>query len=150
MKTSGARHSAREYALRALYGLDLLNQTGEEHPRLDRPNWWGNEDRLHVGREGERFALRLIREALERRVWIDQQIRECAHHWRLERMSSVDRNILRLAIGELLLCLETPIRVILDEALELAKGYGDEESARFVNGILDPLARQIRDANREP
>ncbi len=72
---------------------------------------------------------------------IDQLIRQQAEHWRLERMPPVDRNILRLAVYEFLFETDVPKLVILDEAIELAKEFGTEQSGRFVNGVLDGILK---------
>jgi transcription antitermination protein NusB len=92
--------------------------------------------------EGERdFADRLVRGYGARSAEIDDKIRAVSRHWRLERMSRVDRNILRLAAYELLHVEDVPSRVTLNEAVELAKRFGNEESAAFVNGVLDRIAQ---------
>lgn len=75
---------------------------------------------------------------------IDEAISGVSRHWRLERMAVTDRNILRIAVAELLYLDEVPARVVIDEAIELAKKYGDEASSRFVNGILDAVAKKVR------
>ena len=80
--------------------------------------------------------------SVEHQEKIDELIRSQADNWRLERMPPVDRNILRLAIYEMLFEKETPKLVVLDEAIELAKKFGSEQSGRFVNGLLDGLLKQ--------
>ncbi|MGC9329745.1 MAG: transcription antitermination factor NusB, partial [Candidatus Hinthialibacter sp.] len=107
-------------------------------------NWWGKDDRLSVNREAELFARQMIAGVRKQTDQLDAIIQQHAKNWRLERMSKVDRNLLRLSVWELLFTPETPTRVILNEALELAKCYGDQDSYRFVNGILDPLAKTVR------
>jgi len=89
------------------------------------------------------FAEALIRGVHEHRERIDETIRKVSHHWRLERMMRVDRNILRLATYELLEMSEIPRRVTLNEAIELAKRFGAEGSPGFVNGVLDRIATDI-------
>jgi N utilization substance protein B len=88
------------------------------------------------------FALELMQGALTFRETIDQRLSALSEHWRLERMSMVDRNILRLGAYEILFRSDIPPKVSIDEAVELAKEYGDEKSGGFVNGILDTLAEQ--------
>lgn len=95
---------------------------------------------LSEGREGEEFASTLVRGYWQERELIDQTITTVSHHWRLERMSKVDRNILRLATFELMRLQDVPRRVTLNEAVELAKRFGSEGSAGFVNGVLDRIA----------
>lgn len=88
------------------------------------------------------YAQELVRGTVDAREKIDEMIRSQADNWRLERMPAVDRNILRLAIYEMLHEQETPKLVVLDEAIELAKKFGSEQSGRFVNGLLDGLLKQ--------
>ncbi len=92
--------------------------------------------------EAFEYAQALVRGTVERQEQIDEMIRGQADNWRLERMPPVDRNILRLAVYEMLHERETPKLVVLDEAIELAKKFGSEQSGRFVNGLLDGLLKQ--------
>jgi transcription antitermination factor NusB len=92
--------------------------------------------------EAFQYAQRLVRGTVDHREEIDAMIRGQADNWRLERMPAVDRNILRLAIYEMLYERETPKLVVVDEAIELAKKFGSEQSGRFVNGLLDGLLKQ--------
>jgi len=96
-----------------------------------------------------KFALDLVQGVNDFREEIDRRIRSLSEHWRLERMSIVDRNILRLSAYEVLYRPDIPPKVSLDEAVELAKEYGDEKSSAFVNGILDKLAEH-RLGKQEP
>jgi N utilization substance protein B len=91
--------------------------------------------------EAVSYAKNLVRGALEHREEIDQLIVQQAENWRLERMPVVDRNVLRLAVFEFLYETDVPKLVVLDEAIELAKKYGSEQSGRFVNGVLDGLLK---------
>lgn len=92
--------------------------------------------------EAFRYAKSLVTGTLEHREEIDDLIRAQADNWRLERMPAVDRNILRLAIFEMLYERDVPKLVVVDEAIELAKRFGSEQSGRFVNGLLDGLLKQ--------
>lgn len=92
--------------------------------------------------EAFEFAKGLVRGTLDHREQVDALIREQADNWRLERMPAVDRNVLRLAVFEMLYETDTPKLVIVDEAIELAKKFGSEQSGRFVNGLLDGLLKQ--------
>jgi N utilization substance protein B len=92
---------------------------------------------------GRRFAEFLLRGVVGRRDELDELIRQGSQHWRIERMAVVDRNVLRLALFELLWEPDTPAAVILDEAVELAKLFGTEESGAFVNGVVDGIRRQL-------
>jgi transcription antitermination factor NusB len=92
--------------------------------------------------EAFQFAQELVQGTLDNREKIDEMIRGQADNWRLERMPAVDRNVLRLAIYEMLFETDTPKLVVVDEAIELAKKFGSEQSSRFVNGLLDGLLKQ--------
>lgn len=94
--------------------------------------------------EGEdEFAKRIILGVMEHQREIDRLIEERSEHWRLDRMTIVDRNILRIAIFELLYCSEVPPKVTLNEAIDLGKRYGSEESGNFINGILDRIQNEV-------
>lgn len=93
--------------------------------------------------EHDPFALELVRGCHGALEAIDAKIREVSRHWRLERMARVDRNILRLGTYELMYLAEVPRKVTLNEAVELAKRYGDENSPAFINGVLDRIASEI-------
>jgi N utilization substance protein B len=105
-------------------------------------------DRAEMARQKRRiedafqYAQTLVRGTVDHREEIDSMIRGQADNWRLERMPAVDRNILRLAIYEMLYERDTPKLVVVDEAIELAKKFGSEQSGRFVNGLLDGLLKQ--------
>ena len=111
----------------------------------------GSQDRGQLRREGDRlsrrnreafrYAKQLVSGTLDHREEIDDLIREQADNWRLERMPAVDRNILRLAIFEMLYEEDVPKLVVVDEAIELAKRFGSDQSGRFVNGLLDGLLK---------
>jgi N utilization substance protein B len=102
--------------------------------------FWSN---LASGRDGEEFGNTLVEGFDQERERIDETIRKVSHHWRLERMTRVDRNILRLGTYELLALSDVPRKVTLNEAIELAKRFGSEGSAGFVNGVLDRIATDL-------
>lgn len=102
--------------------------------------FWAN---LGAGHEGEDFANKIVRGFEKDHERIDGMIRNVSQHWRLERMTRVDRNILRLACFELLAMEDIPRRVTLNEAVELAKRYGSDGSGGFVNGVLDRIASDL-------
>jgi len=120
-------------ALQLLYQHELNPHVGEDTVRLFMRRRLGSEDL-------EQFCDRLYRGTLRHLADIDRLLAQVAENWSVERMALVDRNILRLGVYELLYEQETPPRVAIDEAIELAKRYGSAESAAFVNGILDRLA----------
>lgn len=127
------RSRAREVALQLLYEHEHNAQI-----ELERVQQFV-QSRLRDP-ELEPFAKGLYNGTLTHRTDIDRRLGELAENWSVERMAAVDRNILRLAAYELLFQPETPTRVVIDEAVELAKRYGSAESPAFVNGILDRLA----------
>ena len=133
---SGTRRQAREAAVQILFELDL---GGTE---LDAVLMQFRSARS-PGREAKGFAEALVREAWSRRQEIDARIQECADNWRLERMAAVDRNVLRLAVSELLAPDPEPAAVILDEAIEIAKRFGNADSGTFVNGVLDAVRKRL-------
>src|SRR4051812_43235523 len=129
----GARHSGREAALQMLFQMEASGASPEETIRL----FWRNFEAEPEGREYAESALRGIS---EQTAALDARITSASTHWRLERMARVDRNILRLGTWELEHRQDVPRAVILDEAVELAKAYGTEDSSAFVNGVLDRIA----------
>ena len=135
----GARRLGRERALQALFQIDVAGV--ELDAALEFA--WRSVDAEKPDPESVAFARELVTGVCEHRDSIDEQINANSHHWRLDRMARVDRNVLRLAIYELLHRVDTPKKVILNEAIELAKEYGSEESSAFVNGILDKIAQGV-------
>jgi N utilization substance protein B len=127
------RSRAREVVLQLLYQHDHNAQVDAEAVRqfLER--------RLREPSLVE-FADVIFKGVLERRPELDQQLAKVAENWSVERMAAVDRNVLRIGAYELLCQPDTPTKVIIDEAIELAKRYGSAESPAFVNGLLDRVA----------
>lgn len=131
------RTQAREYAVRVLYQLDMTGGAPDEV----LPAFW----RQYPAAEPvQAFAEALVRGTVAQRAMIDEAIARYAEHWQIQRMAAVDRNVLRLGTYELLCCAEIPPKVAINEAVELAKRYGDLESSRFVNGVLDQIHKQER------
>ena len=131
------RREAREIAFRATYQSDV---TGEPIDRC-----LGEiVDEMDVRDDVKQFAASLVRSVAEHRNEIDAAVTRIARNWSLGRMAATDRSIIRLAAAELLYHGETPTRVALDEAIEIAKKYGMETSGSFVNGILDRIAHEAR------
>jgi N utilization substance protein B len=160
------RRISREMAVQMLYQNDLggsplpqifhsfdlaeyltREELGEPPTRPSRPPNREDEraDYMRRKRQAEEafaFAQGLVTGTIDHREQVDALIREQADNWRLERMPPVDRNVLRLAVFEMLYETDTPKLVIVDEAIELAKKFGSEQSGRFVNGLLDGLLKQ--------
>ena len=103
-----------------------------------REFWEGNEETEDV----KAFTRDIVRDTLEHLDAIDKIIKKAAEHWSIERMAVIDRNILRAAAYELFYRTDIPHSVVINEAIEIAKKYSTQESASFINGILDKLARQ--------
>ena len=136
----GARHSGREAALQMLFQLEASGVSPEQAVDL----FW----RTHEGAdpEGKTYADAIVRGVADNLDVIDERVTAASQNWRLERMSRVDRNLLRLGTWELMFRSDVPRAVILDEAVELAKSFGTDESSAFVNGVLDRIAN---DAGRK-
>jgi N utilization substance protein B len=129
----GARHAGREAALQMLFQLEASAATSDEVIQL----FWRS---FEADPEGRDYANQVVRGVAEHAGEIDARITKASENWRLERMSRVDRNVLRLATWELLQRGDVPRAVILDEAVELAKTFGTEDSKAFVNGVLSRVA----------
>ncbi|HRC54550.1 MAG TPA: transcription antitermination factor NusB [Kofleriaceae bacterium] len=137
--SSGIRHHGRAYALQILYAAD-----GDSEVDLgSAAATWHTELELPLSSEAQDFARQLLDQAALRRDKLDELIAASSKNWRLERMSRVDRNILRLGTCELSAFAEVPVRVAINEAVELAKRFGTSDSPAFVNGILDRIAAAL-------
>ena len=132
----GIRHQGRELALQALYRIDICGGASNE----DLSAFF---DSFTAEPAARRFAVQLIDGVAAEIPGLDKQISATLEHWSIARLSRVDHNILRLALFELLHMDEIPARVTIDEAIELAKSYGDHDSGRFVNGVLDEIAGRL-------
>ena len=144
------RTRSREFALQVLYQLDIRPSDLDE---TLKDFWEDRTDPVLPNKESESmeldkkdpeirsYAEKLVRGTLEKLEAIDQTIERFAENWELKRMAYVDRNILRLSTYEMLYLEEIPIKVAINEAVELAKRYGEEDSSKFVNGILDRIAK---------
>jgi len=137
------RTKAREYALQLLYQLDLSRTDAAES--LD--DFWAHH---LVPPDVRTFATALVQGTLAQREAIDKLISSHADNWEIKRMAVVDRNILRLGIYELLHVADVPPKVSLNESVELAKRFGDEESSKFVNGILDAIHKMHPRPSSQP
>ena len=130
----GARRKARELALQMLFENDIAGTAPDEMFRR-------SADLAHSPATMREFTERLVSGTLEHRETLDEIISRQADHWRLARMPIVDRNILRLALFELLHEPATPRPVVIDEALEIAKRFSTPRSSQFINGILDGVLK---------
>lgn len=128
------RRKARERALQILYRVDIAEGGAPE-------NFTPDSDTA-IPEEALEYSVHLVNGVLENKKAIDSSIEEAAENWSLERMAIVDRNILRIAAFELLYCPDVPSKVAIDEAVELAKRFGSDESPPFINGILDRVYKE--------
>ena len=133
----GARHSGREAALQMLFQLEASGVSPDQAIELF---WRTFED---ADPEGKTYADAIVRGVADNLDGIDKRVTAASQNWRLERMSRVDRNLLRLGTWELMFRTDVPRAVILDEAVELAKSFGTDESSGFVNGVLDRIASDV-------
>jgi len=137
------RRRARTAALQLLYQHEVGGGSADELDEALQRYW----DEHPVATRHRPFAVNLLRGAVNDREQVDPLISDASEHWRLSRMAVVDRSVLRLAVYELLLA-ETPAAVVIDEAIELARTFGDEASPRFVNGVLDAVKRTLEESPR--
>jgi len=135
------RTKARERALQALYQIDVAAEGIDE--ALAR--FWRSFE--PVEREVQALAETLVRGVADHRRTIDDAIEGASQNWRLDRMAKVDRNVLRLAAYELLRT-DVPVKVAINEAIELGKKYGSESTGAFVNGVLDRIASALPEERR--
>jgi len=127
----GSRHQARERALQILFQYDIHGRPG-----LWLDMFWKEHE---APDEVKTFAERLVAGVLENKREVDALIERYATNWKISRMPIVDRNILRAGVYELLWMEDVPAKVTVNEAIELAKSFGDDEASKFVNGILDQI-----------
>jgi N utilization substance protein B len=145
----GKRREGREAAVQFLYQLDA----NQEEPLTLFARFW--ELRSTAGKEASSsrtraFAEELVEGVTTHRDEIDGRIKKYAANYDLHRIAAVDRNVLRLSIYEMLYCPDVPPVVSINEAIEIAKRFGSEESGRFVNGILDRVRAELNRPAREP
>ena len=132
----GIRRQARECALQMLYQLDLSGLAARE---VIRRFWEVSE----AAPEVRAFAQSVVEGVAGQLDGIDERISAHSTNWKVSRMAAVDKNILRMAVYELTSCPDIPVKVTINEAVEIAKRFGSAESGAFVNGILDNIAREI-------
>jgi N utilization substance protein B len=134
------RHQAREAALQMLYQAEIGRASAYEAIAT----YWPARDRERDLPEPLReFANGLVRGTLARVAEIDELLRTHAQNWRVERMAVIDRLVLRLGAYELVADPETPPKVVINEAIELARTFSGEDAAAFVNGVLDAIRKAL-------
>jgi len=135
--TARTRRKSRELAMQMLFQADI----GKQSPDEVQDTFWRAGDEVEPEVRG--FAEDLFRAATLHQERIDGMIVAHSKHWRLERMPAVDRNLLRMAIGEMLGFRGTPYPIVINEALEIGRRYSAPESINFLNGVLDAVARSL-------
>ncbi len=131
------RTKAREYALKILYQIDIT----KDDCRDCLQDFWSN---YRTEKSIKDFVTSLVEGVIEKLNQIDEIITSCATNWQIKRMAVVDRNILRLSTYELLFLKDIPPKVSINEAVDIAKKYGDVNSGKFVNGIIDKINKTKR------
>jgi len=130
------RRKSREFALQVLYQLNITKQDATKAFAQFQENFLPNG-------EADDFLKRLVLGVAEHYAEFDRLIEQYSEHWRLDRINMIERNILRMALFELLYCEEIPPKVTLNEAIDLGKKYGSEESGSFINGLLDRIQNEV-------
>jgi N utilization substance protein B len=136
------RTLARECALKILYAVEMT----KEDPEKCIDNFWNNQEKAEP--QVKAFADDLVRGIYKNKERIDTLITEHATNWELDRMAVIDRNILRFGTYELIFADNVPPKVAINEAIDIAKKYGDKDSGKFVNGILDKINKTEKKAAR--
>jgi len=132
----GKRRSSRELALKFLYQFELnKGDLGEQMKLFIKQN--SSQEDVKI------FMKDLVVSLLDKIEEIDEVIQKFSDHWVVERMTVIDRNILRLGTCELLFDFSTPPKVVINEAIDIAKKYGNEDSPEFINGILDKVYKEL-------
>ena len=138
-KRAAPRSRSRQAALQVLYAMDLTESTRSGAPADMDAVFEAVAENFELPEGAREFAAKLVRGIIEHRVELDALLSEHATNWRLSRMAAVDRNTLRIGAYELGHT-DTPARIVLDEAIELARRFGSDPSPAFVNGILDAVS----------
>ena len=138
-----ARHRARAAALQALYECEIGGLTPQQ--ALGVLHHAGPPDVHDPGETEHAYVVSLVRGAMDSRDALDERIGDAAKNWRVERMAVLDRLVMRLALQEMMAHRDIPPRVVISEAIELARAYSGEEAAKFVNGVLDGAYRRLKD-----
>lgn len=130
------RHEAREYALQFMFQTDFNDEPFEQA-------WSDFWARKKAGKKVKAFALELVEGVRENQFQLDDCLQACSENWNVKRMAAVDRNVMRIAVYEMLYRTDIPPVVSLNEAVQLSKDYGTPDSGKFVNGILDKILKSL-------
>jgi transcription antitermination protein NusB len=143
----GQRRRSREIALQILYRIDMTESAPDEaiclHYELVAPD---QDDEVKAALPVRPFAEQLVRGVHIHQAELDQIIVSASSNWRLDRMSLVDRNILRIALFEMLYCPDVPPKVSINEAIDIGKRFGSVDSGAFINGVLDHILGTLQKA----
>jgi len=140
--TMGRRRQAREAAMQALYSIDMS--------RLDPEEAFARHCRnFPPPKATKEFYYTLVRGVLANRERLDRVIEQYSNNWKVNRMACVDRNVLRMAVYEMLFCPDIPLKVSINEAVDIGKKFGTEESGAFINGILDAVRKALEQKRLE-
>jgi N utilization substance protein B len=140
-KNQSSRRQGREQALQVLYSSNFQLRPDLDQARQTFNTLLGQQG---MDQTGQGFAWELIQGVLEQQDRLDKIIAEFSKNWRLERIAKIELTVMRLALYEMLYRQDVPLKVAINEGIELSKKFGDGKSGRFVNGILDAIAKQIR------
>jgi len=139
------RRRAREAALQMLYQTEVgqlpVTEAASGHTAI-------GDDAVEIDDESREYAVELARGSWQDKATIDGYVGDAARNWRVERLAVIDRLLLRLAVHELLSHPETPPRVVIDEAIELARTYSGDDAAKFVNGVLDGVFKRLKEEGK--
>jgi N utilization substance protein B len=134
----GNRRKSRELAMQALFYMDMnQNDSNESLERFCM--------HFSTSKKARPFFLKLVKGVIQAKTEIDAIIENFSDNWKISRMSCVDRNIMRIAVYELLYCQDIPPKVSINEAIEIGKKFGTEESGAFINGILDSIRMALKE-----
>ena len=138
----GIRRKAREYALQALYYIDIRRDDSPQALELFCRSFAPSTPAVP-------FFTRLVEGILKTRPRLDTAIERYSNNWKVSRMSCVDRNIMRIAVYELIYCQDIPAKVSINEAVDIAKKFGTEESGAFVNGVVDRIRIALQEGDSQ-
>jgi N utilization substance protein B len=130
------RHQARELVLKSLYAIESGSVEPDESLKKLATD-------ISISKKHKQFAQQLFSITRDNAKWADEQISKFAKNWKIERINIIDKNIIRMAMVEIRHFPDVPVKVVINEAIELAKTFSTEESASFVNGILDAFSKSI-------
>ena len=139
VSTEGGRRRAREVVFRVAYQADLMRESFVA-------SWDRAREEARLSDDQAELVNDVVRALEQRGAEIDAALQAAAEHWKIDRLAATDRAVLRAAVGELIERPGSPARVVLNEAIEIARRFGSAESGRFVNGVLDRVARSLRPA----